>query len=104
MEYTLTEIDYYWTKEAKELINEYVRIAEFTKLNDKFLLDGSFNSDFMVGSSINESIDVEITGLLNKNPISLQNTATGSSEKILRSDRTLVAPQHQIICKLPVVR
>ena len=72
-------------QEAKELINEYVRIAEFTKLNDKFLLDGSFNSDFMVGSSINESIDVEITGLLNKNPISLQNTATGSSEKILRS-------------------
>ena len=55
--------------EATALTAEFSRIAENTKINEQFLLDGSFSRNFQTGSSTEESIKITIPGIARKNDI-----------------------------------
>ena len=55
--------------EATALTAELSRIAENTKINEQFLLDGSFSRNFQTGSSTEESIKITIPGITRKNDI-----------------------------------
>ena len=55
--------------EAISLKNEFLRVAENTKLNEKYLLDGTFSKDFQVGTSIEEIINITIPGIAKKNEL-----------------------------------
>ena len=69
--------------EASQLTQEYVRIAENTKINEQFLLDGSFSRTFQTGSSTAESVKITIPGIVEKNDIAASINASAVDKPVL---------------------
>ncbi len=71
-------------QEILALKQEYVRMAEHTTINNTKLLDGSFLSEFQVGSNITETVGLDIDGILKRFEISAHAKATGSSIEVIK--------------------
>ena len=49
--------------EVRELRNQFNNIATHTRFNDTALLDGTFDRDFQIGNTLNETLNLRIDGL-----------------------------------------